>query len=82
MDGHASGAGLTGAAEQFRENSAARREIILITDLQEGAKLDGLQGYQWPAGTRVTRRAACRPKAIQRRPGNSRTARRGGRGGG
>jgi len=48
------GLALTGAAELFRENSVARREIVLITDLQEGAKLDGLQGYQWPAGTRVT----------------------------
>jgi hypothetical protein len=47
------GLALTGAAEQFRENSADRREIVLISDLQEGAKLDGLQGYQWPAGTRV-----------------------------
>jgi hypothetical protein len=47
------GQALTEAAEQFRENSVARREIVLITDLQEGAKLDGLQGYQWPAGTRV-----------------------------
>jgi hypothetical protein len=47
------GLALTGAAEQFRENSVTRREIILITDLQEGAKLDGLQGYQWPASTLV-----------------------------
>jgi Aerotolerance regulator N-terminal/von Willebrand factor type A domain len=51
------GLALTGAAEQFRENSVSRREIVLITDLQEGAKLDGLQGYQWPAGTRVLVRA-------------------------
>ena len=47
------GLALTGAAELFRENSLSRREIVLISDLQEGAKLDGLQGYQWPAGTRV-----------------------------
>jgi Aerotolerance regulator N-terminal/von Willebrand factor type A domain len=47
------GQALTGAAELFRENFAARREIVLISDMQEGAKLDGLQGYQWPAGTRV-----------------------------
>ncbi|HEY3861466.1 MAG TPA: BatA domain-containing protein [Verrucomicrobiae bacterium] len=47
------GAALTGAAEQFRENSITRREIVLITDLQEGAKMDGLQGYSWPAGTLV-----------------------------
>ncbi len=47
------GQALTGAAELFRENSVARREIVLISDMQEGAKLDGLQGYPWPAGTRV-----------------------------
>ena len=47
------GLALTGAAEQFRENSVTRREVILITDLQEGAKLDGLQGNQWPANTLV-----------------------------
>jgi hypothetical protein len=58
------GQALTGAAEQFRENSASRREIILITDLQEGAKLDGLQGYQWPPGTRVTvQRLAAKPQS-------------------
>jgi hypothetical protein len=51
------GLALTAAAEQFRENSAASREIVLITDLQEGAKLDGLQGYQWPTGARVLVRA-------------------------
>jgi hypothetical protein len=47
------GLALTAAAEQFRENTVTRREIILITDFQEGAKLDGLQGYQWPANTLV-----------------------------
>jgi hypothetical protein len=51
------GLALTGAAEQFRENSVSRREIVLISDLQEGAKLDGLQGYQWPVGARVLVRA-------------------------
>jgi hypothetical protein len=47
------GLALTEAAEQFRENAVSRREIVLITDLQEGANLDGLQGYQWPSGTLV-----------------------------
>ncbi len=31
-----------------------RRNVVLISDLQEGAKLDGLQGHEWPAGARVT----------------------------
>ena len=30
------------------------RRIILITDLQEGAHLDGLQGYEWPADIEVS----------------------------
>ena len=50
------GLALTTAAEQFvndTDQSASRREIILISDLQEGAKLDGLQGHDWPAGVKV-----------------------------
>jgi hypothetical protein len=52
------GLGLTTAAEQFDEDSAAgstamQREIVLISDLQEGAKLDGLQGHDWPAHVHV-----------------------------
>ena len=58
------GLALTEAAEQFRETSTGRREIVLITDLQEGAKLDGLQGYQWPAGTLVTvKRVSAKPQS-------------------
>jgi hypothetical protein len=33
---------------------AARREVVLISDLQEGAKLDGLQGHDWPTGVKVS----------------------------
>lgn len=52
------GLALTSAAELFREDAAdgrpaSQRELILITDLQEGAKLDGLQGHDWPAGVKV-----------------------------
>ena len=52
------GLALTSAAEKFTEDApngkpAGRRELVLITDLQEGAKLEGLQGHDWPAGTRV-----------------------------
>jgi hypothetical protein len=52
------GLALTGAAERFTDDSlngqpASRRELVLITDLQEGAKLDGLQGHDWPAGVQV-----------------------------
>jgi Aerotolerance regulator N-terminal/von Willebrand factor type A domain len=52
------GLALTTAAEKFTDDSAnekpaSRRELVLITDLQEGAKLDGLQGHDWPAGVKV-----------------------------
>jgi hypothetical protein len=52
------GLALTGAAEQLMDDpanppSAGNRELVLITDLQEGARLDGLQGYEWPARTAV-----------------------------
>jgi hypothetical protein len=52
------GLALTSAAEKFREDSAngkpvSHRELVLISDLQEGAKLDGLQGHDWPSGVKV-----------------------------
>jgi len=50
------GLALTSAAELFREDSgkpASHRDLVLITDLQEGSKLDGLQGHEWPAGISV-----------------------------
>ncbi|HYG21627.1 MAG TPA: BatA domain-containing protein [Verrucomicrobiae bacterium] len=52
------GPALTFSAEQFRAlalagNAASQREIVLISDLQEGGRLDGLQGYDWPAGMNV-----------------------------
>ena len=53
------GLALTDTAEKFTEDSlngkpVSRRELVLISDLQEGAKLDGLQGHDWPAGMTVT----------------------------
>lgn len=52
------GLALTAAAERFVDDSSstkppAHRDIILISDLQEGAKLDGLQGFEWPPGVNV-----------------------------
>lgn len=50
------GAALLHAAELLdagREVSNAS-EIVVISDLQEGMKLDGLQGFGWPKGIRVT----------------------------
>jgi hypothetical protein len=53
------GLALTSAAEQLMNDSPgakpfARREVVLISDLQEGAKLDGLQGHDWPTGVKVS----------------------------
>jgi hypothetical protein len=50
------GSALIAAAEALEES--ARREqsgkrIVLISDLQEGSRLDGLQGYEWPRGVEV-----------------------------
>lgn len=52
------GLGLTTATEAFSEETGnvhepGLRDVALISDLQEGAKLDGLQGYDWPKGVRV-----------------------------
>lgn len=53
------GLALTSAAEQMMNDAVANksiehREVILISDLQEGAKLDGLQGHDWPTGVKVS----------------------------
>jgi hypothetical protein len=52
------GLALTSAAEQFQNNSLKdappqSRTVVLISDLQEGAKLSGLQGHEWPKDARV-----------------------------
>jgi hypothetical protein len=36
-----------------REQQVGPKRIVLITDLQEGSRLDGLQGYEWPRGVEV-----------------------------
>ncbi len=52
------GTALITAAEAFTEadkqsRNLAPQRIVLITDLQEGSRLDGLQGYDWPRGMDV-----------------------------
>ncbi len=50
-------AALLQAVESLDQAATAqpgRREIVVVSDLQEGARLDGLQGYQWPRGLTVT----------------------------
>ncbi len=50
------GAALLAASEALDQDRAATgpREIIVVSDLQDGARLDGLQGFAWPRNTRVT----------------------------
>ncbi len=61
---------LVAAAETLESSSSTidserqtRLQVILITDMQRGARLDGLQSYQWPRHVRVDlhRLAAARP---------------------
>lgn len=42
------------AIESERENATAARRIVLISDTQDGARLEGLQGFQWPKQTQVS----------------------------
>jgi hypothetical protein len=49
---------LTAAAEAFAEadkqgQNVGQRRIVLISDLQEGSRLEGLQGSDWPRGLEV-----------------------------
>ena len=36
-----------------RQTATARGEIVVISDMQEGTRLDGLQGLEWPANVTV-----------------------------
>ncbi|MEP6670621.1 MAG: BatA domain-containing protein [Chthoniobacter sp.] len=42
------------ALDQAGQSLQGKREIVVVSDMQEGAQLDGLQGYQWPRGISVT----------------------------
>jgi hypothetical protein len=52
------GNSLISAAELLAENrtksGAAPNQIVVVTDLHEGCRLDGLQGYVWPHDTEVS----------------------------
>jgi hypothetical protein len=42
------------ASDPGRNSIPAPTRIVLISDMQEGSRLTGLQGYNWPAGVTVT----------------------------
>ena len=39
--------------DQAAKDGPHPREIVVISDLQEGSRIDGLQGYEWPRGLEV-----------------------------
>ena len=46
------------AAELLEENEhVGPKQIVVITDLQEGSQLEGLQGHDWPDGMQLTLKA-------------------------
>ncbi len=52
------GTALTSAAELLAGKDTPKaatfqRRLVVISDLQEGSRLDGLQGYDWPRGVRI-----------------------------
>ena len=56
------GAALVTVAEMLveandREQSDATLQVILVSDLQQGARLETLQGYQWPREVRLALRS-------------------------
>ena len=55
--GHALLAAVDALEDSSGKNQAqapAQRRLIVISDLQEGARLDGLQGFEWPRGIEVS----------------------------
>ena len=52
------GNALISAAEALTDTAGkpatARRQIVLVSDLQEGSRLDQLQGYEWPKGLELS----------------------------
>jgi hypothetical protein len=56
--GTALGTALVSATELFAQNekqgpAAGPRQVVVVTDLQEGSRLEGLQGFDWPRGVSV-----------------------------
>lgn len=57
-EGTALGKALVGAAEWFEQEAAQgagakRRQIVVVTDMQQGSRLEALQGFEWPKGIEV-----------------------------
>lgn len=51
------GNALVAASEAFdaeRDYNTAERRIVIVSDMQDGARIEGLQGFSWPKQTQVT----------------------------
>jgi hypothetical protein len=49
-------------ADAGARSAPGSSEIVLITDLQEGARLDAMQGYEWPRNVRIRVETVSPPK--------------------
>ncbi len=47
------GAALLRAAEMLNGSADGLREIVVVSDMQDGCRFDGLQGLEWPPGVTV-----------------------------
>lgn len=49
------GSAMLRGVELLEEKAEAqlRKRLVVVSDFQDGAKLDGLQGYEWPKGVEV-----------------------------
>ena len=51
------GNALVAASEAFdaeRDYATAERRIVIVSDMQDGARIEGLQGFSWPKQTQVS----------------------------
>lgn len=63
------GKALTAAGEMILDaarsdaDTSTRSQLIVISDLQQGARLDGLQGFDWPKGCEVSLQTITSPQS-------------------
>tara|TARA_B100001094_G_scaffold128295_1_gene124376 strand:- start:304 stop:2385 length:2082 start_codon:yes stop_codon:yes gene_type:complete len=51
---HLGNAILTAAEILDETDAATRKRIVVLSDLQRGSRMDGLQGHEWPEGMELT----------------------------
>jgi Mg-chelatase subunit ChlD len=53
---------LSDSSETAQSSATTARQLVLISDLQQGSRLESLQGYQWPEGVLLE----VKPVAVRR----------------